>query len=73
LVSVSETASERNRDSGYLLWGSVATGNYFASSASQFVTNTTGAVLSMIEYTIRNFPSRVTSNPSIGIECRTPV
>jgi hypothetical protein len=35
--------------------------DYFFSSASQFVTSTTGAVLSMMEFTNKNLPSSVTS------------
>jgi hypothetical protein len=35
--------------------------DYFFSSASQFVTGTTGVVLSMVEFTNKNQPWRVTS------------
>jgi hypothetical protein len=35
--------------------------DYFFSSASQLVTSTTGAVLSMVEFTNKNLPWRVTS------------
>ena len=47
-------------------------GAHFLSSASQFVTSTSGAVLSVIESTTRNPPSRAMSYASVEMEWRMP-
>ena len=41
---------------------------HYFNSASQFVTSTTGAVLSVMESTTKNFPSRATSYACAEIE-----
>ena len=52
---------------------SIAQWAHFFSSVSQFVTSTSGAVLSVIESTTRNLPSRATSYASVGMEWRMRV